>query len=301
MNTVVAVPLDESLASFIGKRGSSNSITFFNRKSGNDVIVALFPSQEDEKIHALAESLLVSSQILLSTSHLDRKFGEALIASSLIERKLMLTDDNEVGGLLQGSGIGKYSIVSREDVLQSILENIGAEDAKAQVRVDIDKAFPVKGIGTVALGIVTKGMLKQHDKLCHTSGKEVSVRSIQSQDEDIVSAGVGTRVGVSLKGIEYDEIRKGDLFTVNQVPMSRRIVLDCRSSSAANEKMEKGAMYAIALGFSFVECTVVRIEGHELELELKSAVPAEIGDEALLTRRQVPRIFASGIVKQRFQ
>jgi selenocysteine-specific translation elongation factor len=301
MNTIVAVPLDESLASFIGKRGSSNSITFFNRKSGNDVIVALFPSQEDEKIHALAESLLVSSQILLSTSHLDRRFGEALVASSLLDRKLMLTDDNEVGELLHGSGIEKFSIVSRKDALQSILENIRAEDSKVQVRVDIDKAFPVKGIGTVALGIVTKGILKQHDKLYHTSGKEVSVRSIQSQDEDIISADTGTRVGVSLKGIEYDEISKGDLFTGSQVPISRRIVIDCRSSKAVNEKIEKGAMYAIALGFSFVECTIIRIEGRELELELKSPLSTEIGDEVLLTRRQIPRIFASGTVKQRFQ
>ncbi|MGA3021111.1 MAG: EF-Tu/IF-2/RF-3 family GTPase [Candidatus Micrarchaeales archaeon] len=301
MNTIVAVPLDEDLASFIGKRGSSNSITFFNRKSENDVIVVLFPSQEDEKIHALAESLLVSSQILLSTSHLDRRFGEALIASSLLDRKFMLTADNEVGELLHGSGIGKFSIVSREDALQSILENVRAEDAKVQVRVDIDKAFPVKGIGTVILGIVTKGVLKQHDKLYHTSGKEVSVRSIQSQDEDILSAGIGTRVGISLKGIEADEISKGDLLTGSQVPISKRVVVDCRSSRAANEKVEEGSIYGVALGFSFTECTLIKVGGSELEIKLRSPVPVEIGDELLLIRRQVPRIFASGVVKQRFQ
>ncbi len=31
MNIVVSVPLNENLASFIGKNGSANSITFFNR------------------------------------------------------------------------------------------------------------------------------------------------------------------------------------------------------------------------------------------------------------------------------
>ena len=50
MNIVIAIPVDENLAAFIGKRGSAESIIFYNRKSGSDVIVLLFPSQEDEKV-----------------------------------------------------------------------------------------------------------------------------------------------------------------------------------------------------------------------------------------------------------
>lgn len=105
MNIVVAVPVDENLASFIGKKGSANSITFYNRKSESDVIVVLFPSQDDEKVRALAESLLLSSQILLSTSMLDKKFGEALVASSLLDKKLMLTSDNSIEQMVKGMGM----------------------------------------------------------------------------------------------------------------------------------------------------------------------------------------------------
>ena len=67
--------------------------------------------------------------------------------------------------------------------------------------------------------MVTRGVVKQHDKLYHTSGKQVLVRSLQSQDEDVTSAGVGTRVGVSLKDIEEREIGKGDL--LNSAPVTQ--------------------------------------------------------------------------------
>jgi hypothetical protein len=47
MNIVISVPVDENLAAFIGKKGSENSITFYNRKLEKDVVVALYPNQED--------------------------------------------------------------------------------------------------------------------------------------------------------------------------------------------------------------------------------------------------------------
>jgi selenocysteine-specific translation elongation factor len=301
MNIVVAVPVDENLAAFIGKKGSANSITFYNRKSGSDVIVVLFPSQEDEKIHALAESLLIASQIMLSTSVLDKKFGEALVASSLLDKKLTLTSDNSVEQVVKGMGMGAYQVVTKEEVLQVLQSNANVETPKVPVRIDLDKAFPVKGIGTVALGIVTKGVLNQHDKLYHTSGKQVTVRSIQSQDDDITSAGVGTRVGVSLKDIEADEMKKGDLLTVAPVTRAKRMVITYKSSPAAKEKMAEGALYRLALGFSYSECIVAKSGDSEVELTLNSPMPAEIGDEVLLVREKVPRIFASGRVKQKLE
>lgn len=295
MNVVVAVPIDEGLASFIGKKGSSNGITFYNRKIENDVIVVLFPSQEDEKMRALAKALLLSSQIVLSTANIDKKFGEALVASSLLGKSLLLTDDNNVDGLLKNAGIENYKVVAKEQLLDFILKGKGnlIDEPK---RVDIDKAFPVKGIGTVVLGIITKGTLRQHDKLFHTSGKEVMIRSMQSQDEDITTADKGTRIGISLKDIDDDEFRKGDLLTQKQVSRCGRLVLEYKSSGVAKEKMREGKLYGLALNFSYSECIVKKVEGSKLEVELRAKIPAETGDRALLIRNELPRIFASGKV-----
>ena len=297
MNIIIAVPVDENLASFIGKKGSAESITFFNRKFENDVIVMLFPSQEEEKVHALAESLLIASKIVLSTATIDKKFGEALVAASLLDKTVLLTDDNNVEALLKGTGMAKYQIVPRENLLGAIVAPVPETRAAGEgVRVDIDKAFPVRGIGTVALGVVTRGVIRQHDKLYHTSGRQVMVRSLQSQDEDVTSADVGTRVGVSLKDIEESQIGKGDLLTSAPVRRSKKVTIRYRASAAAKESIMEGSSYRFVTNFSRSDCVVTKAGGGEMEIELSAPLPMEPGDEVFLIRKEVPRLFASGKV-----
>ena len=302
MNIIVAVPVDEELADFIGKKGSADSIAFFNRRLGDDVIVALFPNQEDEKIYALAESLLVASQVVLSTKSIDKKFGEALVASSLLGKRIILTDDNDAGALAKSAGISGYDTASREDLLEK-LRSGAVPPGNEQVRVDLDKAFPVKGIGTVVLGVVTRGTIRQHDKLFHTSGKEVVVRSLQSQDEDVTSAEKGTRVGISLKDISDEDIKKGDLLTTKPLGRRSRIIVSYKQSNAVREKLAEGTNYGVAVNFSYSECVLRKLDeaNHRLELELKAPMPVEAGDTLLLIRRDVPRIFASGEVIEAFE
>ncbi len=295
MNTVVAVPLDEELASFIGKKGSVNGITFYNRKTDRGVITALFPSQDESKPYALPEALLMASCVLVSTRNVDKKFGEVLIACSLLGRKTLFTDDNDASTLASDAGIEEYRTVSKGGILEAL--ETGAENGQGKrVRVDIDKAFPVRGIGTVALGIVTQGTVRQHDKLFHTSGRQVSVRSIQSQDEDIAAAGMGTRVGLALKDIEDKDVDKGDVLSDRQIAKCSRIVISFRQSGITKEQIAEGNVYGVAAGFSYSECVVKKASGQELELELKSQFVAETGDALLLARKQAPRIFASGSI-----
>ena len=297
MNIVISVPVDEGLASFIGKKGSENSITFYNRKLEKDVVVALYPNQEDEKVYALAQSLLLSTQVVLSTSAIDRRFGEALIAASLLGHPMLLTDDNDAEGILRGSGVSGYRVVSRAELFNVVCGNAQPAGEGEPVRVDIDKGFPVKGVGTVALGIVSRGVIKQHDKLYHTSGKLVTVRGLQSQDVDIMSAGRGTRVGVSLKDITHEDIGKGDLLTATVVNKAGKVSIEFKTSKMAPEKVVEGAQYRLVIGFAFSDCAVTKVDGNVMELELKAKLPAEVGAEVLLIRKAMPRIFASGSVK----
>ncbi len=296
MNTIVAIPLGSSLAEFIGKRSSENSISFYNRKERGNVVVAMVPSSIDEKFYALPQTLLMADQILLSTAELDRAFGEVLVACSLLGKRIIFTRDNDVSAMVKSVGLDAAELASREEMLDMIISKGSAADAGAPARVDLDKAFNVKGVGTVALGIVIRGTLKVHDQLFHNSGKHVVVRSIQSQDEDIKEAGPGTRVGLALKGIDESEMSKGDILSVSQVPTSSLIGLELRQSGFAKEAIEKGRVYQIAIGFSFSNATVEEIENNRISFRLEKAVPVELGDAALVARAVQPRIFAYGTV-----
>jgi selenocysteine-specific translation elongation factor len=293
MNLIIAIPFDESLGEFIGKKGSENSITFYNRKYNSDLIVGIMPSSIAEKFYALPQCLLVADAVLVSTKSIDKDLGEVLVACMLLKKPTILTKDNDVSTLLSAMQPKNFSFSSQEELLDRII-SIKSADPSTEKRVDIDRAFNVKGIGTVALGVVTKGTVKVHDTLYHNSGKLVSIRSIQSQDEDIKEAASGTRVGLALKNIEDSGIEKGDILANVQAKSGRRLKLEVSKSPFVKEEIEIGKCYSIATGFSFSNATVESVEGNRIILKLEKQISAEIGDNSFIMRTIIPRIFASG-------
>ncbi len=295
MNRVISVPLDAELASFIGKKGSANGITFYDRRMGGDVIVALYPTSAADKPYGIAESMLVADLIVISTANVGREFGEALVAASLVGKKVFLTNDNDVGRFLSGGLLADYEIVGREELLDKVVA-YRAGRKEGMVRVDVDKAFPVTGIGTVALGVVASGTVRVHDTLYHNSGKSITVRSMQSQDIDIKEAQPGTRVGLAIKGMEHDEIEKGDVFASTRVPNVTGVRASLKLSAMANEMIGSGSQYLLVSSFSHANATVS--PGDEAQITLEKPMPLMAGDRILLMRRLAPRIFASGVVTQ---
>jgi hypothetical protein len=294
MHYLVSVPLDPGLAEFIGKRGSENGLIFYNRKIGDNTVVGIVPGNIIEKFYGVAESMLIGQQITISTISIDKLFGEVLIGASLLGKRMLLTDDNDAGQLLKGLPM-QPEIVNREDVLQKILEG-GIDKSTADVRIDIDRAFPVKGLGTIVLGVVTGGTVRMHDELFHPSGKKALVRSIQSQDVDVKEARSGARVGLALKGIEHDDIEKGDLLTKNPVRYSQSVRVKLRMSKISPENMMVGKQYDLVVGFSLVRATVESFDGQTAAFKLAKGIAAMAGDGILLLRDSAPRIFAGGSI-----
>ena len=295
MDIIVAVPFDSDLAGRIGKRGSENSMTFYNRRQGDDTVVVLMPTSVEEKFYALPESLLLADIVVVSTASVDKLLGEVLIACSLLHKRVLLTDDNDMSGLLKGISLDAVT-VSRDSVLDALISSATASANTGKARVDIDRAFNVKGVGTVALGIVMSGTVKVHDTLYHSSGKAVTVRSIQSQDEDRPEAGRGTRVGLSLKGIDESEIEKGDVLSAAPIPKTKRLKLVVEKSRVAAEAIEVGKMYSVASGFSYSNATVEDIDGNTITLRLEKGISVVENDPVLMVRAAAPRVFAAGLV-----
>lgn len=292
---MVAVPLSKDLAEFIGKKGSENGITFYNRKAEDNVIVVLAPTDMAEKVYGLMESMLIAGQIVISTESVDKSLGEALIAASLLDKRLMITDDNDISALLSGTSIKNFEISSKGELLGKIAAH--PHEDGGTPRVDIDKAFNVKGIGTVALGVVASGTVKVHDSMQTPSGKQVTVKSIQSQDQDISSAGAQTRVGLALKGVESDELDKGDILSAKRAKRIRKFRTTLRTSGFAKEAIDGSRNYLIATGFSHSEGKL-EMSGDKATITLAKPVSMEIGDQLLVARNTAPRIFASGKIEE---
>jgi selenocysteine-specific translation elongation factor len=298
MHYVISVPINENVASFIGKKGSEESLIFYNRKIDNDVIVVLYPSNDETKQHyAIAESMLLSSQIVISTASIDKLFGEIIVAASLLTRRVVVLDENDVSKILANGILKNYTLSTKEELLSKIIASKVPEGGEIN-RVDVDHAFPVKGIGTVALGIVTSGKVKVHDTLYSTSGKQVSIKSIQAQDVDIAEAGIGTRVGLAIKGAEPEDIDKGDLLLSKQTSRSKSANTSIKTSALANEKIEVGSRYTFVSNFTHVLAKVEQYDGKNATLSFEKPISILKGDQFLLIREANPRIFASGVIEE---
>jgi selenocysteine-specific elongation factor len=87
-----------------------------------------------------------------------------------------------------------------------------SERAEAPTRLYIDRAFSLRGIGTVVTGTLWSGRIAASDVLrVEPAGRDVRVRSVQVHDRDVAAAEAGQRVALALPGVARDELRRGDV------------------------------------------------------------------------------------------
>lgn len=81
-------------------------------------------------------------------------------------------------------------------------------------RLWVDRAFAIKGSGTVVTGTLTGGRLRADDTLSVLPGdKTVRVRALQSLHQRCDEIGPGNRVAVNVVGAGHRSIKRGDALT----------------------------------------------------------------------------------------
>ena len=93
--------------------------------------------------------------------------------------------------------------------LDAVLAGMPAPDATARVRLWVDRAFSVKGAGTVVTGTLAAGTFAVGDELV-LGEKKVTVRGLQSENASAPSVGPVSRVAVNLRGVDAADVHRGD-------------------------------------------------------------------------------------------
>src|SRR6476659_5487274 len=147
----------------------------------------------------------------------------------------------------------------------------------AATRLWIDRAFSLRGVGTVVTGTLWSGSIAAADLLrLEPNGRTVRVRSVQVHDRPVEEARAGQRVAVNLPAIERGELRRGDaLVEPGYYPVSYRldVVLD--------ELEPVPAAVKVHLGTADVAARLVR-SGRFAQLRLEEPVVAARGDRFVL-------------------
>ena len=144
-------------------------------------------------------------------------------------------------------------------------------------RLWIDRAFSLRGIGTVVTGALWSGSIAAGDPLrLEPGGRAVRVRSVQVHDRPVEVAEAGQRVAVNLPAIERGELSRGNaLVAPGYYPVTYRL-------DVLLEELEPvPPAVKVHIGTADVPARVVR-DGRFAQLRLEEPVLAARGDRVVL-------------------
>jgi elongation factor 1-alpha len=80
------------------------------------------------------------------------------------------------------------------------------------LRIPVQDAYTISGIGTVPVGRVETGVMKPGDKIIFMPAKAVGeVKSIEMHHQEVKEAVPGDNIGWNVRGVEKKDIRRGDV------------------------------------------------------------------------------------------
>ncbi len=133
--------------------------------------------------------------------------------------------DAPVVALSARTGVG---LAEFREALVALGRRSRSRSSSGFVRMPIDRAFSVKGFGTVVTGTLLSGRVGVDDELALLPGeRHVKVRGVQVHGETAALGQAGQRVALNLGGIDLDAIGRGDsLLTSGTLTPTR--MLDAR-------------------------------------------------------------------------
>ena len=172
--------------------------------------------------------------------------------------------------------------------LVSLVDGLPPPDRDADVRLWVDRSFSVRGAGTVVTGTLAAGTIRVGDELEH-AGRRVTVRGLQSLGRDQTEVGAVARVAVNLRGIDRQQIGRGDAVRTPGAWLdSEEIDVVLRAAGKLHREL------VLHVGSAAVPVHVRPLGTVGARLRLARPLPLRVGDVGLLRDPGEHRI-AAGI------
>lgn len=293
----VALVGARDLAKEFGKRGTASDITLYNAVHDDHALTLVEPTQFPEKFPPLLHAVAMGDRTLFVVPALNREVAEVATVLDLTDGPLRLVlaetvGEEEARRAFKGMRFADDPASPLDLVkLREELNGWRASPNPGACRVPLDHAFPVKGVGTVALGVVRRGTLRAHDTLrLYPTDRSVEVRSVQVHDADVDEASVGERVGVALKGIEADQIDRGQTLAPpgSLVATDRLLGTEYRPCRYYRGDFVAGSHLHLSAGLQVVPVVVEAITGDRLDLATDRPVAFGAGEAALIVDLSAP-------------
>ncbi len=150
-----------------------------------------------------------------------RKGIVVLTKADLAEGDLLELARLEAGEFVRGSFLEDAPMVAVSAATGAGLEELRAElaklaatvpekDASQYFRLPIDRAFAMRGFGTVVTGTLVSGSVRVDQEVeLHPARKRVRVRGVQVHGADLPQANAGQRTALNIAGVDASELARG--------------------------------------------------------------------------------------------
>jgi selenocysteine-specific elongation factor len=204
---------------------------------------------------------------------------------------------HDVAELVAGSFLEQAPVVEVSsttgdgcDALRALIvqqaKTTGNRPANGAPRLPIDRAFSMKGFGTVVTGTLVSGRIAVDDELAVLpAGRKVKVRGIQVHGRSASDAVAGQRTAINLGGVDIGDVSRGEtLAAASTLSVTRRIDAEIELLPSA-KPLKHGARVRLHNGTAEV-LGRISIAGTETELASGSSavVRARLEQPAVLTR-----------------
>jgi selenocysteine-specific elongation factor len=205
-------------------------------------------------------------------------------------------------------------IENLEDTLATELTTANPQADFGKPRLFIDRAFTLRGIGTVVTGTLSGGSIRRSQNVVVQPGEiSARVRSIQNHGRDIEIAQPGMRTAINLPDLSIGEhgIQRGDLITVPGIgsPHATIDALLERSSrlkrnSTAARPIKNGSFVQVHFGTHRIAAKITLLDKPALgvgqsaiaRLKFNSPIVAFVGDRFVVRDSSEQNTIAGGTV-----
>jgi len=225
--------------------------------------------------------------------------------------------------LLPGTEAVAVSAPSGEglDALAAALERAaGRAPARAgadgPLRLHVDRAFTIRGAGTVVTGTLWAGTAARGDQVTLLpAGTAARVRGVQVHDAPVDRAEAGQRVALNLAGVAVDEVARGDVVVGaagggssasgsaragssggGALPRATYRIDAALEWAAPDRHPQGGARVAVHHGTREVPARLAELGGRYAQLRLEQPLVPVAGDRLVIRSLAPPDTLGGGVV-----
>jgi selenocysteine-specific elongation factor len=221
------------------------------------------------------------------------------------------------GSFLEGAPVLRVSARTGEGIetlkktLQRLAGTVAARDVSAVARLPIDRAFSIRGFGSVVTGTLVAGSIEvgQELELLPSDGERARARTLQVHGQTTTVARAGERTAVNLQGLDLEHIHRGQVLApAGRLRPGSLLDVELDLLSSAARPLRSRSRVHLHLGTAEVLARIVLLGQTDLapgqtalaQLRLESPLLALPGDRFIVRSYSPMRTIGGGVIIDAF-